>query len=761
MKRSSTMPIQLNRSPPTKPGGSDLKLTSNSVFDLSEDEDEELYELSPLDESPTSPTSSITETTTTTSTTTTTTTTTTTAATIPTSSAVEKTAVEAERGVWKNAIKSEKKTFAENSESIGIGFHKEYETADFFESPATPLITVVAKPPPPTSTSTSTTTSSSTSNTSASNDFVGKLTLPASAAKLAVVSSARAQSVGIDAGSKIRQQQRQEEFMSEYNNLLKCQVQSSLAHLINSSEDFEAILRSASYPNLPSKNDSPLKSQSPSKQSEPLCSGCSKRIESVGYELAQQFYHSNCAKCEFCKKRIHLEDSSTVSLVGDRLACSNCVTNASKHVLCTTCHKPITAGGVMGLGKAYHSVCLVCFACREPLADSAKIYRQQDKPSCGKCVRRVFHGSVYPLPQVVTWRAYSPGLRRKPSNPSHINEQQKEKTQSNLNPGFETKKQNQPIVSTEPTAKKPIVIQPTYPKPNLDANTSFGDLLNDASVNTTAPIPIARDKFAVAKVDNSVVESTFSESKENGKKMTTKEWNARAPLITPSEMSMPRQNIFGFKANSPFENSEDRNSFERTSLDRDSRGGDEDLDIFNMDDSQAESSGSLKKETPKKTFTVTEHAPFRSRPISRTITATTMSNYVPPSRPDPVKPKQESITSSLGVLLQREIGVEFFLLYLIRTYDVEILLFWLDVQQYKAQTGDYDLNLYAQSIWTKYLDDEAELSIRDKIKETTVSKIELEMVTQQSPSPVLFDEAQREIFHQMSLSAFPSFLKRY
>jgi len=33
----------------------------------------------------------------------------------------------------------------------------------------------------------------------------------------------------------------------------------------------------------------------------------------------------------------------------------------------------------MGLGKAYHSVCLVCFSCREPLADSAKIYRQQDK----------------------------------------------------------------------------------------------------------------------------------------------------------------------------------------------------------------------------------------------------------------------------------------------------------------------------------------------------------------------------------------------
>jgi len=69
-----------------------------------------------------------------------------------------------------------------------------------------------------------------------------------------------------------------------------------------------------------------------------------------------------------------------------------------------------------------------------------------------------------------------------------------------------------------------------------------------ASVNITAPIPIARDKFVVAKVDNSVVDiSPFSDSNEEGKKITTKEWNARAPLITPSEMSMPQQNIFGLK----------------------------------------------------------------------------------------------------------------------------------------------------------------------------------------------------------------------
>jgi hypothetical protein len=137
--------------------------------------------------------------------------------------------------------------------------------------------------------------------------------------------------------------------------------------------------------------------------------------------------------------------------------------------------------------------------------------------------------------------------------------------------------------------------------------------------------------------------------------------------------------------------------------------------------------------------------------------------------------------------------VEFLLLYLIRTYDVETLLFWLDVEQYRPQTNSLDLKRYADryrplsliltlspshshtlyavpfvllhlsfnSIWTKYLDDAAELTIRDQLKETTVAKIENDMLLEQGPPNTVFDDAQKEVYQQMSITAFSSFLKSY
>jgi len=144
------------------------------------------------------------------------------------------------KGVWKNAIKSEKKAFSESTESIGIGFHKEYEPMDFLESPSTSLITVVpAKNTAltktvPSSSKTGTNIPASSvapkASTTTAREEVGVAIAPLSfgpATKLTVGVSqtARAQSVGIDAGSKIRQQQRQEEFLSEYNNLLRSQIQ--------------------------------------------------------------------------------------------------------------------------------------------------------------------------------------------------------------------------------------------------------------------------------------------------------------------------------------------------------------------------------------------------------------------------------------------------------------------------------------------------------------------------------------------------------
>lgn len=111
------------------------------------------------------------------------------------------------------------------------------------------------------------------------------------------------------------------------------------------------------------------------------------------------------------------------------------------------------------------------------------------------------------------------------------------------------------------------------------------------------------------------------------------------------------------------------------------------------------------------------------------------------------------LCASLEALLSEEIGIDYFLRYLVTEYSVENLLFYLDVLQFEVLETEHDRVIYSKSIVNKYLstDAELELNLNGNTRILVCSRVD-------APYPAMFKEALAEVMSLMADCSFQRFL---
>eukprot|EP01095_Lingulamoeba_sp_RSL-Kostka_P000667 TRINITY_DN10943_c0_g1_i1.p1 TRINITY_DN10943_c0_g1~~TRINITY_DN10943_c0_g1_i1.p1 ORF type:complete len:415 (+),score=80.79 TRINITY_DN10943_c0_g1_i1:60-1304(+) len=134
------------------------------------------------------------------------------------------------------------------------------------------------------------------------------------------------------------------------------------------------------------------------------------------------------------------------------------------------------------------------------------------------------------------------------------------------------------------------------------------------------------------------------------------------------------------------------------------------------------------------------------------VEAVFSKRYTPP----PQEKTGIEIIQSLSTLLESQIGIDYFLKFLVRDYSVENILFWLDVQQYNT-TLDFsnikDVQIYSKCIIQKYIqpNSELEINIDADIRRNIMNQMN-------NPNINMFDEAVDAVFILMRDSSFNRFL---
>lgn len=112
-----------------------------------------------------------------------------------------------------------------------------------------------------------------------------------------------------------------------------------------------------------------------------MCPACNKVIGGLSVQLEGRHYHTECLVCSQCRNP--LVDRAVASV--DPLVCSECHLGGAK---CVGCLKPLTEGAYVKAGKHnYHPNCFNCNVCKKNLRGQP--YAEvKGYPRCGQCVNR-------------------------------------------------------------------------------------------------------------------------------------------------------------------------------------------------------------------------------------------------------------------------------------------------------------------------------------------------------------------------------------
>lgn len=117
-----------------------------------------------------------------------------------------------------------------------------------------------------------------------------------------------------------------------------------------------------------------------------ICAHCNEPIFDQGSKMGNIYWHTSHFVCANCK--LALKPNSCVFSAGV-LKCKSC--SADDKARCAGCGKSVIENGIRACGNLYHTECLKCQYCKKNLSGlkHEKFYNIRGRPCCQRCHTRL------------------------------------------------------------------------------------------------------------------------------------------------------------------------------------------------------------------------------------------------------------------------------------------------------------------------------------------------------------------------------------